>query len=458
MSERLLVSDHVYKSLRNDIATGRLAPGERLEAERLARQLGVSRTPVRESLRLLQREGLVEIIPNQGARVRKVTLDGVRETYGVREVLEGLAVRRMVESGPTPETIARLKSIDVVRREARTVGEMELADLQFHRAILHASGSKLVAEILESRFILLSSLRLSRDIILQHQISHDRNVNNEHLSIIEAIEAGDAAAAEQRMRSHVRNGLAQLERTMKSAEPASLSSSRGFTLVELLVVVGIIAMLIAILLPALRTARESANRIVCGSNMRSIGQLLYLYANDNSGILPPSFQQVQSGGVAKYRSFGTGNTGFLGSALYPKYTQEGRIFYCPSAYDRLTYDGDMGWESSWGRTRLLAYNSPTSSGLYSSYYYNSAAKRRSTDLGEGTLSISASSQEPIMAEFIANVGGLSGGVAFNHKVFECNMLFLDGHVEWYRDKKLSQGSPPYPSYPSWEGIWRAETK
>lgn len=459
MHDTLQTSEQVYQSLRNDIAAGRLAPGERLEAERLARLLGVSRTPVRESLRLLQREGLVEIIPNHGARVRKFTLEEIRETYEVREVLEGLAVRRLVESGPTSEVIARLRKANDQRRNARTVGELELADLAFHRAILQASGSRLISDILESRFVLLSSFRLSREIILQRQFDHDEEVNDEHDTITQAIEAGDAALAERLMREHIRNGMSQLEKTMNADKTSSfVHARRGFTLVELLVVIGIIAVLLAILLPSLSKARESAFRVQCASNMRTIGQLLYLYAHDNGGTLPPSMLQQRPDGSLKYRTFGTGNTGFLGPALYPKYVEDGRIFYCPSAAGSLTYDGDMGWESPSGRQRLLAFTNPTDLGLYSSYYYNAAAKKRSTDLGEGVLKISASGQEPIMAEFIANVDKSIGGIPPNHKIFGCNMMFLDGHVEWYRDKKLSLGPPPFPSYPSWEGIWLPDTK
>jgi prepilin-type N-terminal cleavage/methylation domain-containing protein len=129
---------------------------------------------------------------------------------------------------------------------------------------------------------------------------------------------------------------------MKSYQPTAVRRTRGFTLVELLVVIGIIAVLVGILLPTLNRARESANRAACLANLRTIGQMWLLYAQDNKRQIPLGTQSnvyqesywIRLNG--RYPSWGPF---FLGG-----YMKSPKAFYCPSAQDPwYQYNGEKNF-------------------------------------------------------------------------------------------------------------------
>ncbi len=130
--------------IRRAIIDGRLAPGRRLKEEELARELGISRTPVREALLMLESEGLVELIPKRGASVRAYAVDDLDDMYQLRALLEGYAARRAA-TRISPEDVARLEEscarFDRLRAEDDLL-ELVKENLFFHNVILEAAGSE----------------------------------------------------------------------------------------------------------------------------------------------------------------------------------------------------------------------------------------------------------------------------------------------------------------------------
>ena len=142
-------ADRAYAALRAGILDGRYGPGARLGEIEVAAELGLSRTPVREALRRLGSEGLVENLPNRGARVRSWSADDLDESYEVRAVLEGLGARRAA-ARVTREQLDQLAGLadqmvgvdpSLGHRPPGDFGELAALNAEFHALIVSASGS-----------------------------------------------------------------------------------------------------------------------------------------------------------------------------------------------------------------------------------------------------------------------------------------------------------------------------
>jgi DNA-binding GntR family transcriptional regulator len=194
-------SEAACEVIRAAIIDGRLPPAQRLKEEELARELGMSRTPVREALLMLQSEGLVESIPRRGATVRAYAVDDLDDTYQLRALLEGYAARRAA-SRITAEDVARLEeSCDRFDRlgAADDLRELVKENLFFHNVILDAAESDrlrgLVRKVIEIPLVYKSFYWYSADqkFISQHY----------HRQLARALRAGDAERAELIMNEHV---------------------------------------------------------------------------------------------------------------------------------------------------------------------------------------------------------------------------------------------------------------
>jgi DNA-binding GntR family transcriptional regulator len=194
-------SEGIARILRSEIFTGALPAGETLPERLLAERLQVSRTPVREALITLQSEGLVEIVPNKGASVRKITDDDLAEIYTLRGLLESYSARLAAERA----TIEHLEAMEDAQTRLRrmyargTAADQAMADLAFHTAVSNAAGSPflatLVAQVLAFTVIVRANYRYPAERSETALIEHD--------AILSAISNGQSDLAEGLMRDHV---------------------------------------------------------------------------------------------------------------------------------------------------------------------------------------------------------------------------------------------------------------
>jgi DNA-binding GntR family transcriptional regulator len=188
--------------IRQAIIDGRLNPGQRLKEEELARELGISRTPVREALLMLQAEGLVDAAPNRSATVHSYSAEDLDDLYKLRAVLEGYATRRAA-ARLADETIADLREscerFEGILGDGAEMGELVKENLLFHQTILDGAGSArlttMVRQVIELPLVYRSYVWYSAE---QQRIS-----GHYHSQITRALEARDAERAELIMKEHI---------------------------------------------------------------------------------------------------------------------------------------------------------------------------------------------------------------------------------------------------------------
>ena len=206
----------VYETLRASIVSLQRTPGQRLSEAELARDLGVSRTPVREAIIQLRADGLVEVTPQLGSFVSKISLKNVREAQFAREALECAAVRMAAELIDAAGT-ERLRQNLALQRAAQTSADLEQfyrLDEAFHRELVTASGYSGISELLDrSRAHLNRVRRLSLPVpdVVEELI-------DQHSAIVEAVENNDADQAEAALRHHLR-GVYRVLEPLRDAHP-----------------------------------------------------------------------------------------------------------------------------------------------------------------------------------------------------------------------------------------------
>ncbi|MDR2997863.1 MAG: GntR family transcriptional regulator [Microbacterium sp.] len=193
----------IRQQLADAIVNGELQPGDRLVLDEIARQLGVSKIPLREALSSLEGAGLVVTTPHAGPRVAPLPFHEVRGIYLLRESVETLGMTLALD-GLDADAVERLRDInEQMRRGLRRPDVVALSDLnaEFHLAIAGASGYSSIVEVVGD---LLIKVRRYRAVVPALAANWELAVA-EHDQLIEAIESGDRDAAIEHMRAHVHN-------------------------------------------------------------------------------------------------------------------------------------------------------------------------------------------------------------------------------------------------------------
>jgi DNA-binding GntR family transcriptional regulator len=205
----------VAERLRQRIFAHELTPGTWIDEQKLAEQYGISRTPLREALKVLASEGLVELRPRRGCYVTEISRQDLDDIFPLMAMLEGRCAAEAVRRAK-PADITALKAIHEQLESAARDGRIDAffeSNQEFHRKIQELSGNRWLLSVIQD---LRKVLKLSR----MHSLSLEGRLQqslDEHRVILAAIVASDAGRAEKLMQDHLLSGREALARMQDSA-------------------------------------------------------------------------------------------------------------------------------------------------------------------------------------------------------------------------------------------------
>lgn len=211
--------EQVRDAILEEVASGQLAPGDRVIQEQIAQALGVSRQPVQQALVLLRNQGVLHDAPGRGLLVAPLDPQHVQHMYDVRAAVEGLAARRAAELNSERAAKAGPALIDAGRRAVAggSVAKMIAADIKFHEFICSLSGNPLIASTLDSH--LTHTQRVMGEVLLRDE--KPRDIWDQHAAIMQAVADGDGDRAEALARTHLTQAagfmVARLRRKVQAA-------------------------------------------------------------------------------------------------------------------------------------------------------------------------------------------------------------------------------------------------
>lgn len=201
VTDKYSLRGRVFNRIREDILSGKYKQNEELKENTIGLELGVSRTPVREALRQLELEGLVNIIPNKGAYVTGISEKDIHDIYVIRSYLEGLCARWACEniSNDQLQGLEEVVYLTEFHSKKQHYDQIVELDNKFHELIYEASGSKILNHVLSDFHHYVQRVRK----ITLSKPERAESCNVEHAAILDAIRQRDGQKAETLAHEHI---------------------------------------------------------------------------------------------------------------------------------------------------------------------------------------------------------------------------------------------------------------
>lgn len=196
------LKDGVYRKLKEMIMRRQFTPNERIDAAEIAEQLGVSRTPVRDALNMLDAEGFIKTVPRQGVYVKGVYKEDLVQLFGYREMVELYALEVGFEemSRDWEKLSAIIGTFDkLIAQEDWDGFQLMEADIKLHKAIVSYAGNKLISDSYDK---LNGHVQIARAYYLQ-DIHRMKDAHDEHQAFLQTLKAGDKEGAKRLLKEHL---------------------------------------------------------------------------------------------------------------------------------------------------------------------------------------------------------------------------------------------------------------
>ena len=218
-----LLKDKIYSALKSEIIFGRYKPGDEIHIINVASEMNISTAPVREALNMLQKDGLVSLVPHKRPTVTAVDSKDWQISMELRLILEPYAARYSCDKIPQKEIDNVRAKLEAVLGDPTDEAAYVSSDMALHELLYKYSGSSLIIEILDSLKVYTTRIRYSIEIEAEDRPDDLEAIvtasTREHLDILDALDARDPALAEEKVRIHIQNYMSR----NKDSEQKSLA-------------------------------------------------------------------------------------------------------------------------------------------------------------------------------------------------------------------------------------------